>query len=150
MAKEARPHRKPEPTEAELEKRRFTLIRGVRQFNSGYFFESHETWEDLWLDSPEPMRTYLQGVIQLAAAFVHLMRHEYPGTIRLLDAGIQKLESFPSEYLGFDSALLVSEARRAHLELAELGSNRFEKWDQSRIPKIHLTGDAAGPELSSS
>ncbi len=141
MAKEARPRNLPLLTEAEVEERRPVLLRGIEQYNAGYFFEAHETWEELWLQSPSPVRNFLQGIIQLAAAFVHLMRHEYPGTIRLIGHALEKLEGFPPGYLGVDAARLVAEARRARDELGALGPERFEEWDRGGIPRIHLHAD---------
>lgn len=138
MAKEARPRNLPLLTEAEVEERRPILLKGIQQYNDGYFFEAHETWEELWLQSPMPIRNFLQGIIQMSAAFVHLMRHEYPGTVGLLGAALEKLEGFPADYMGIDVARLVAEARRAHEELAALGQDRFEEWDQGRIPQIRL------------
>ena len=125
-------------TEEEVEERRPILLRGVEQYNGGYFFEAHETLEELWLPCPWPIRTFLQGLIQIAAAFVHLMRHEHPGTVRLLSRALEKLESFPSEYMGIDTARLVSEVRRSRDELAALGPERFEEWDWANIPRLHL------------
>ena len=138
MAKAARPRNLPLLTEAEVEERRPILLQGIEQYNSGFFFEAHETWEDLWLQSPLPTRTFLQGIIQLAAAFVHLMRHEYPGTIRLLGHALEKLDGFPADFMRIDATRLVTEARRAREELAALGPQRFEEWDQGAIPHIHL------------
>ena len=138
MPKEGRPRNLPLFTEEEFEARRPILLQGIQQYNEGYFFEAHETWEELWLQSPWPARQFLQGLIQVAAAFVHLMRREYPGTVGLLRASLEKLEGFPADYLGIDAGRLVAEARRAHDELAALGPERFEEWDQRRIPQIHL------------
>ena len=123
-------------TEEEVEERRHILVAGIEQYNAGYFFEAHETLEDLWLPSPWPIRPFLQGIIQLSAGFVHLMRHEYPGTVMLIGRAIEKLEAAPDEYLGVNNAQLVAGARRAHDELVKLGPDRFEEWDQRRIPKI--------------
>ncbi len=138
MAKAARPRNLPLLTEAEVEERRPILLRGIEQYNGGFFFEAHETWEELWLQSPLPTRTFLQGIIQLAAAFVHLMRHEYTGTIRLLGHALEKLDGFPADVMGVDASRLVTEAGRARDELAALGPQRFEEWDQGAIPRIHL------------
>jgi hypothetical protein len=119
------------------------LLQGLRQFNEGFFFEAHETWEDLWYPSPWPARRFLQGLIQLAAAFVHLARGEYPGTIRLLDASLVKLSSFPPNYLGLEVGRLLAEARRAREELRSLGPERFAGWDRARIPRIHVRNAGA-------
>ena len=123
-------------TEEEVQERRYILVAGVEQYNAGYYFEAHETLEELWLPSPWPVRPFLQGIIQLAAGFVHLMRHEYPGTVRLLARAIEKLEAAPDVYMGIDSAQLVADARRAHGELKALGPDRFQEWDLREIPKI--------------
>jgi predicted metal-dependent hydrolase len=125
-------------TDEEFAERRPVLLLGIEQFNDGYFFEAHETWEDLWLLSPWPVRQFLQGLIQIAAAFVHLMRHEYPGTVRLLGEGTTKIAEFAPDELGLDAARLLTEARSARDGLRALGPDRFEEWDQRRIPRIHL------------
>lgn len=69
--------------------------RGVEQFNSRHFFEAHETWEEIWLASPEPEKTFLQGIIQIAAAFHHYTRGNTKGARTLLEAGLRRLERFP-------------------------------------------------------
>ncbi len=136
MAEETRNRNLRLLTEEEVEERHYILVAGVEQYNAGYFFEAHETLEELWLPSPPPFRPFLQGIIQLAAGFVHLMRHEYPGTVRLLGRAIEKLDAAPDEYMGIDAARLVAEARKAHTELEALGSDRFQEWDLRGIPKI--------------
>lgn len=137
MTNEARSRNLPLFTEEELEARLPVVREGIAQYNDGYFFEAHETWEDVWLQCPHPQRTFLQGMIQTAAAFVHLMRHEYPGTVRLLGHAIEKLEHFEDGYLGVEAARLAAEARRARNELLDLGPDHFEEWDQAQIPRIH-------------
>jgi len=137
MVKQARPRNLPLLTDEEVEERRPILLAGIEQYNSGYFFEAHETWEELWLQSPWPFRQFLQGMIQLAAAFVHLVRHEYPGVIRLLDEALAKIED-ASMTMGVDAKRLMADARAAREELAALGPRRFEEWDQRRIPQIRF------------
>ncbi len=44
---------------------------GVRFFNEGDFFEAHEVWEDLWLNTAGPERRFYQGLIQAAVALYH-------------------------------------------------------------------------------
>jgi len=63
------------------------LDRGIAEYNDGLFFEAHESWEEVWTGAPRALRPFYQGLIQVAAAFVHLGRGEYPGTHRLLKEG---------------------------------------------------------------
>jgi predicted metal-dependent hydrolase len=136
MPNEARPKNAPLLTEEQLAERWPAVLKGIDEYNDGFFFEAHEVWEDVWYVSPLPARTFLQGLIQLAAAFVHLARHEYPGTVRLLGAAIEKLSDFAPAYQNIDVARLVDEARQARDELAALGPERFEAWDRAGIPRI--------------
>lgn len=142
MAEETRNRNLRLLTEEEVDERRHILLDAIEQYNAGYYFESHETLEELWLPSPWPIRPFLQGIIQLAAGFVHLMRREYPGTIKLLDRAIEKLEEAPDGCMGVDARKLVEEAKRARDEIAALGPERFLEWDQSRIPRIEFVADS--------
>lgn len=71
---------------------------GLEAFNSSRFFEAHELWEDVWRETPEPDKKFLQGLIQVAAAFHHHSRANLLGTQRQLQAGLLKLEAFPEVY----------------------------------------------------
>ena len=63
------------------------LFEGLRCFHSGAFFEAHEHWESVWLAAQEPEKTFLQGLIQVAASFHHFQRGNCAGTISLLLLG---------------------------------------------------------------
>jgi predicted metal-dependent hydrolase len=85
--------------------------RGLEHFNAREFFEAHEVWEEIWLREPEPEKTFLQGLIQLAAAFHHYGRGNRRGAESLLAAGIIKLGRFPVDHRGFALDELRSQAR---------------------------------------
>jgi uncharacterized protein len=123
-------------TPPELRARLGEFYQALEEFNDGWYFESHETLEDLWMVTPPPERTLFQGVIQLAAAFVHFARREYPGIIKLLNLSIEKLRQFEPEAFGVDIRGLVAEMERARDEIAALGPERFLEWDESGMPKI--------------
>jgi predicted metal-dependent hydrolase len=71
---------------------------GVSLFNSRHFFEAHEAWEEIWLHTERPEKTFLQGLIQVTAAFHHHSRRNLHGTESLLRAGLEKLEPFPPHH----------------------------------------------------
>lgn len=78
------------------------LREGLRRFNRGRFWDAHEAWEEVWLRWPEPERRFVQGLIQLAAAWHHVKRGNDRGARRLFEAAVAKLRPFPADFLGID------------------------------------------------
>ena len=78
------------------------LAEGLRCYRSQEFFLAHEHWESVWLRSAEPEKTFLQALIQIAAAFHHLQRQNSVGAASLLAASLRRLEAFPAGYGGLD------------------------------------------------
>jgi predicted metal-dependent hydrolase len=125
---------------AELRARLGEFHRAVEEYNAGYYFESHETLEDLWMVTPLPDRQFFQAIIQLAAAFVHYARGEYPGILKLLAASGDKLRPFAPTHLGVDVDALVAGIARARAEIAAAGAAGLASWDEAGVPKIVLAG----------
>jgi predicted metal-dependent hydrolase len=86
--------------------------RGIAQFNRRDFFECHESWEQIWLPAPEPDKTFLQGIIQVACAFHHELRGNRAGAESLLRRGLEKIERFPAEYRGIALEAVRATARK--------------------------------------
>lgn len=76
------------------------LQEGLRCFHSGAFFEAHEHWESVWLAAQEPEKTFLQGLIQVAASFHHFQRGNHEGTNSLLRSALRRLDAYPEAFAG--------------------------------------------------
>ena len=102
------------------------LAEGLRDYNAGNFFTAHEAWESVWLASPEPEKTFLQGLIQVAAAFHHYSRANLEGTRNLLQAGLMKLDCFPEVHGGLEIDALRRAVRGwlAFLDAGEITASR--------------------------
>jgi uncharacterized protein len=87
------------------------LAQGLRLYDAGEFFRAHEEWESVWLLSPEPEKTFLQGLIQVTAAFHHLQRNNPLGAVRLFKAALRRLEPYPDEFGGLALPLLREDIR---------------------------------------
>src|ERR1019366_3652922 len=85
---------------------------GVTLFNTRYFFEAHEAWEEIWLHTEPPEKRFLQGLIQVTAAFHHQSRDNLRGTASLLRAGLAKLDDFPPHHRGLQIEKLRVAVRR--------------------------------------
>ncbi len=87
------------------------LAEGLRLYDAGEFFTAHEAWESVWLGSPEPEKTFLQGLIQVTAAFHHLQRNNPLGTKLLLQAALRRLDCYPESFGGISVTLLRHDIR---------------------------------------
>ena len=105
--------------------------KGLEAFNSGHFYDAHEHWEEVWLETPNPEKMFLQGLIQVAAAFHHYSRSNRQGTENLLLAGLAKIERFPHPHRGLELEPLRVAVRRwlAALKVGESPA-------KSEIPRI--------------
>jgi predicted metal-dependent hydrolase len=85
------------------------LGEGLRCYRAEEFFSAHEHWEVVWLASKEPEKTFLQGLIQVAAAFHHLQRGNLRGTRSLLRRARSRLTPYPESFGGINVISLVKE-----------------------------------------
>jgi len=120
-----------EPPLSEEDRRLFE--RGIEEFNTGYFFECHETLEDLWQGTRGPSRDFFQGLIQIAVALYHLTRGNLAGSRSLFQRGMSRLEKYPPLYYGVDVGELREEAR---LWLSRVEGGVFTEPDLAALPKV--------------
>lgn len=90
-------------------------LRGIEEFNQRRYFESHETWEGLWMVERGPARRFYQGLIQAAVALHHLGRGNVHGARKLVARSSAHLRPYRSQYLGLDVDTFLSELRRCML-----------------------------------
>lgn len=82
-------------------------------FNAQNFFEAHEVLEDLWREEKGPNRDFYQGLIQIAAAFVHAQKENSEGTRNLLEKAGRHLSKYPDEYGGFHIPSMLREVNQS-------------------------------------
>ncbi len=70
------------------------LNRGINLFNERRYFEAHEEWESEWrLMTEGDDRTFFQGLLFAAGAFLHYVRQECTGARELLERSIEHLRA---------------------------------------------------------
>ena len=100
---------------------------GIRLFNEEYFFEAHEVLEDLWKRERGKSKLFLQGLIQLCAAYHHFQNGNLIGAETLLDRGAQKMRSYPPDYLGIDAAKLLAYVDRDRERIGRMQRGEGDK-----------------------
>jgi len=108
---------------------------GIRLFNDRKFFECHEVLEGYYQDSELEIRPFLEGLIQLAAAFRMFADFgEVKGPVRAIYQALIRFESYPPAYLQVRLKDLSAEAE-SWAKAAEIpGATPMA----SNIPKIQL------------
>ena len=110
--------------------------KGIHEFNSGMFFECHETLEDVWHGIRGPARDFFQGLIQIAVGFYHLGTRNIKGGESQLEKGLHRLEGYRSPYMGVE----LDEFRRGAAEWLERVRSGGEISGHVRdLPKIRFT-----------
>ena len=74
---------------------RLLLAKGAAEWDERRFFDAHETWEELWMEEPRPIRSFFQGLILLAAGLHHWTgTHKPRGVQTKLATGIERLAPY--------------------------------------------------------
>ncbi|MBC8042929.1 MAG: DUF309 domain-containing protein [Rhizobacter sp.] len=83
------------------------FLKGVDEYNRTYFFECHDTWEEIWMETRGPDRKFLHGLIHTAIALYHLENRNHKGAHSQFEKAFTKLESYKPRYRGIDIEKLV-------------------------------------------
>src|SRR5439155_21045813 len=81
---------------------------GIRLFNDEYFFEAHEVLEDVWKQEYGEPRLFLQGLIQISAAYHHYKNRNIVGVATLLHQITDKITMYPTLYHIIGAAVFVA------------------------------------------
>lgn len=110
------------------------LQEGIRLFNAGRYFESHEHLEEFYLGAENKHKAFLEGLIQIATACRLICDFgEVKGPVRMIYQALIRLENYQPTYLRVRVKDLIA-AMEAWAKQAEAdgGAKRDE------IPKIRL------------
>ena len=99
------------------------IVRFVARFDRREFWLAHEELEELW---QQDRRDLFKGLIQLAAAFVHVERSNWSGARRLFETALDYLDGYPSPSEGFDLDRIRARARSALRQVERLQAGEVQ------------------------
>jgi len=121
------------------------LVQGIEEFNRGEYYACHETLELLWRAEQRPIRRLYQGILLVGVSLYKVFaQRNYGGAVGLLERGLKHLEGFPPACHTVDVHSLVSDARRYHTSLIQLGEDSFQDLKPDIVPRIRWVDDRAG------
>src|ERR1700722_1339799 len=112
---------------------------GVLFFNARDFFEAHEVWEALWMDSHGDERRFYQGLIQAAVALFHFSGGNLRGALKLYRTSQEYMRPCGSPYLGLDATAFWRQMTLCFEPLLQTPEpDRGVRPDPERIPVLTL------------
>ncbi|HUL45367.1 MAG TPA: DUF309 domain-containing protein [Bacteroidota bacterium] len=118
--------------------------RGVMLFNTAKFWHAHEAWEQVWNRHRGEGRFFVQGLIQLAAAYHHLItKRSFTGMLKNFDKARGHLEPFCPEYMGTAVEPILRSIDALKNEAARVGETGFSEISLDLLPKLqfHRSGN---------
>lgn len=111
------------------------FFKGVELFNRKEFFKAHEEWEKLWMATPaeDPLKDFYKGLIQSAAVFEHIRRHNLRGAAGLLATSIPNLERYAPRTLGLDVQSLLKDLDQARHQVLNV-----DHYEPPKPPQLKL------------
>lgn len=84
---------------------------GREHLNAGRFFPAHEAWETAWKQARDTSDAeFYKGLSQLGAGYVHLLRGNAHGAVRLLHRASGRLRRYPPGHLGVETIRVADAA----------------------------------------
>jgi len=116
------------------------FLNGVLLYRKGFYWHAHEAWEEVWREADEPYRSFLKGLIQIAAALIQCDRGKWKGALNLLERVQRYLSRRPPKLWGIDVANLLEQVRNFHEEVSKLVSGRKNRFNWKVKPRLNLEG----------
>jgi predicted metal-dependent hydrolase len=113
-------------------------LEGLRLYECGRYWDSHEEWEQIWHHAAGELRHFLQGLIQLDAALIHTERGHWRGVANLLQRALGHLDQCPEQMWGLDVSRLRSEMRRYREAIVAIRDGRSDAFDWALKPELRI------------
>lgn len=91
---------------------------GVELFNQREWYAAHDAFEALWHDTEDPERRWLQGIVQIAVAMVHVERGNHNGALILLGEGCTRLRTAVAAPPSWTSSSIFDPCRALQQQLS--------------------------------
>jgi len=114
-------------------------LAGIVLFNEQEFFEAHEVWEGIWLESSGLERKFYQSLIQAAVGLCHFGNGNVRGALKLFHSSRAYMQPCGSSFLGLDVVAFWAQMERCFAGLlAGPEPDRSLRPDPALLPVLRL------------
>ena len=120
-------------------------LQGIAHFNDREFYEAHELWEEVWMQSQGESRQFYQGLIQVAVCLHHFGNGNTRGTRKLFHSSSRYLQPYRPWHLGIDLERLLADMQRCCAKVvADDESSSAARLEPGLAPRIHFAETGGG------
>ncbi len=112
-------------------------VQGLRLFNAGKYFESHEALEAAWNEETGPVRDLYRGILQIAVVYLHITRRNYNGAVKVYGRSQKWLKDWPAICRGIFVEELRRDAEAVITEVERLGAERIGELSRTLLKPVH-------------
>lgn len=94
-----------------------TAQQAVKQFNAGAYYQQHDLFEALWMETDSPVRELYRAILQVGIAYYQITRHNRNGAIKMLERSRQWLNRLPDVCQGIDLVALREDSHQVYIHL---------------------------------
>jgi predicted metal-dependent hydrolase len=114
-------------------------LAGIVLFNRGDFFEAHEVWESIWMETSGPEKKFYQGLIQAAVGLCHFCNGNGRGAVKLYKSSREYMNRYDAHFLGLDQTAFWQQMDRCFAELLAMPDpTRAVPIQEELIPTLEL------------
>ena len=99
---------------------------GIAKFNAGAFYEQHDLFEELWMQTEHPIRDLYRAILQVGVAYYQIEQGNYRGALKMLQRSVQWLVILPNQCQGVDVEQLRQDSFLIRAMLEDLDENAFD------------------------
>jgi hypothetical protein len=112
------------------------VLKGLHEFNTGEYFECHETLETAWMQETGPVRDVYRAILQIAVAYLQITRGNYRGAHKMFMRAVQWIMPLPDRCHGIDIRQLKIDAAAARTHLEAVGESGMAAFDRTQLKPI--------------
>lgn len=114
-------------------------LAGIVLFNRGDFFEAHEVWESLWMETFGPEKQFIQGLIQAAVGLCHFCNGNVRGAVKLYHSSSDYMKRYGSPFMGLDQTAFWGQMDHCFADLlATAEPTRQIEIQEELMPTLNL------------
>jgi hypothetical protein len=113
-------------------------LAGLNEFNRGNYYEQHDLFEALWVETDGPVRDLYRAILQVGVAYYHIKRGNARGALKMLQRSVQWLHILPDVCQGIYVAQLRRDSYAVRAQLEGLGSAGLDDFDLSALKPVCL------------